>query len=286
MQRLNRLNQTLCTLVGASTLLLAGCGGSSGGDTSDPDISALGSGSLRVKSPVVTTQAEVTVENSTELAETAARGIKKVVLDDINQQKVPFSQSTASGLALAYCDPGSADLVQSADKSELQQVLTMKACVIDGNTLDGDVLITSSADFNSLNFYFFTTTVKSENGDIYELTGSDITCDARKVDATSCTYAADWTENGEAYRVEDALLSGNLTRGFRVSGKVYDTQNGYVEVQTSRDLTFNCPQSNPGSGALSFSGAGGSSGSVSFDSCIGFTVIVDGVAKTVNWADL
>lgn len=284
---MNVLKHSILAVMAGSALVLAGCGGSdSGGGAKDPNASSLGSGSDRVKSPVITTQAVVTVDNASELAVAAARGIKKTVLDDLNQQKIPFAQSSATGLVLDYCETGSAELVASADNSILQQVLSLRSCVVEGNTAQGDVLITNAPDFTSINFYFFETSVTDAAGEAYVLTGTDITCNGVDTKTPACNFGADWSEGGESYRTENGSLSGSLATGFNVGVRVFDTKNGYVDVQTNSAVTFNCANLNPGSGGATFAGANNTSGLVSFDSCDSLTVTLDGVATTHNWADL
>lgn len=279
------LSQSILVVLTGSLTLLGGCGGSSSDNNSPSETSALGSGSLRVKSPVIETQAVVTADNTTALALAAARGIKKVVLDDLNQQKVPFSQS-ASGLDLTYCESGTAKILPSADNSILSQVLSFNSCLISGSTINGNALLTSSADSEKLTFYFFDMTVADASGQAYSLAGSEIVCSGLSGAVPSCTYGADWTEGGEAYRMEEATLIGNMATGYLVSVKVYDTKNGFIDVKTNAFVTFNCSNQNPNSGGATFTGAQNTSGTVNFDSCSSLTVMVNGVATTVNWADL
>ncbi|MCP5207991.1 MAG: hypothetical protein H7A01_12350 [Hahellaceae bacterium] len=284
---MNVLKHSVLAVMTGSALFLAGCGGSdSDGAAKDPNASSFGSGSDRVKSPVITTQAVVTVDNASELAVAAARGIKKVVLDDLNQKKIPFAQSTATGITLNYCETGSAELIASADNSILQQVLSLNSCVVEGVNAQGDVLLTSSPDFTSMNFYFFETSLTDASGEVYVLTGTDITCNGVNTQTPSCAFGADWSEGGESYRTENGSLSGSLAAGFNVSVRVFDTKNGYVDVQTNTAVTFNCSNLNPGSGGASFTGANNTSGLVSFDSCDSLTVTLNGVATSYNWADL
>jgi hypothetical protein len=279
--------QSILAIVAGSALFLAGCGGSdSSNSPADPNASSYGTGTDRVKSPVITTQAVVTVDNASELAVTAARGIKKVVLDDLSQQKIPFARSTATGFVLDYCETGSAELVASADNSILQQVLSLRSCVVEGTTVQGDVLMTSSPDFTSMNFYFFDTTVTDMSGEAYILTGTDITCNGVNTKSPTCNFGADWSEGGESYRTENGSLTGSIATGFNVAVRVFDTKNGYVDVQTNTAVTFNCSNLNPGSGGATFTGANNVSGLVSFDSCDSLTVTLDGVATSYNWADL
>lgn len=66
---MNVLKHSVLAVMTGSALFLAGCGGSdSDGAAKDPNASSFGSGSDRVTSPVITTQAVVTVDNASELA--------------------------------------------------------------------------------------------------------------------------------------------------------------------------------------------------------------------------
>jgi hypothetical protein len=106
-----------------------------------------------------------------------------------------------------------------------------------------------------------------------------VSCDAQY----NCSYSEDFTgSDGRTYRVEDSSVSGTNASGYNVSATVYDEDYGYIDISAS-GLTFNCSNGFPGTGTISITGGGGSSASVTFNSCTSYTVTINGVGSNYTW---
>jgi hypothetical protein len=230
-----------------------------------------------------------------------------------NQQVV-----SAVDISAYFCESGTADLTTSQDG--LSTTTSYNQCSFSGLTFDGSFSTSSSADYLTTSYQYNNFKVSYANGEYYLMSGSGstqisadydrsvttfsaftytdwtgesyslsdtvITCTGLTTENSVCSYDADWSEGGSSYRIESATVAGDSGSGYEVNVKVYDTTNGYVEVDTTVKVTFNCSNGNPGSGAANFMGADSSSGTVNFDSCTGFTVTVDGVGTTYSWSDI
>lgn len=111
------------------------------------------------------------------------------------------------------------------------------------------------------------------NGETYTFSGTQ-----------SCTFNTDtWEEtcadiytgaDGEVYQIADATVTGDSTNGYYVNATFYHPEFGSIEITTTNPVTI-CTIGHPGSGTISFTGSGGSSGSVTFTDCDNYTVAYD-----------
>lgn len=286
MKPVNRSN--MITMLAASVLgssfLLGGCGSSNSSDDSPAEVSDFGSGSDRIQLPVKNVRAAITDVNKEELVELAVRGVKKIIQDDQSQKKVPFAQS-ATGLSLSdFCSSGTANLQASADQIITDQVLTADMCVIDDFAIDGNALLTSANDYQTLTFYFFDMTVTDPEGVLHSLAGTEVSCADIESLNPSCTLESYWTDNGENYRVVGEV-SGSDSAGYDARVTVYDNINGYISVTTDSQIRLECEDSSPSSGAIQLI-AENATATVTFDSCGSGTLVLNGVATTISWSDL
>lgn len=244
-------------------------------------------------------------------------------VDKVVNVALEIVKATTSASGITYdglCEAGSLDYTFSNDGTSFSYIANN--CVIGGETMNGSmtysfsdanyqnytityndfsfsdaygsystngtVRSTYSADGDSYSIsYDDFSTYDSSTGETYSLTGTTYTCTGLTTGNYNCAYADDWTDSsGETYRFESAVVSGDENSGYDVEMVVYDTENGYVSVDTTSSIFYNCSDGSPSAGGITITGAEGTEGSISFDSCTSFTVMVDGVAQTFNWSEI
>lgn len=106
------------------------------------------------------------------------------------------------------------------------------------------------------------------NGETYTM-NSTFTCDTS---FTNCTMSSDYTgSDGSTYRMSDVSVSGSDSAGYSVDASFCHPSYGCVTIITTSPITFNCENDMPDSGAISYTGANGSSGTISFDNCTSYS---------------
>jgi hypothetical protein len=157
------------------------------------------------------------------------------------------------------------------------------------SVMDGGLYTQLSPDFDSSisiynNFYF-----EDSYGDRYFWEYAEIQCTGLNSSSGGvCSFdEADFIDpfTGETYYVENEEVM-KTDAGYEVSARVYDTDNGYVEVETVAALFLdnNCSMGNFSSGEIRFTG-NGSTATLTFLSCDQFQLTVDGESSVHNWID-
>lgn len=124
---------------------------------------------------------------------------------------------------------------------------------------------------------FSNLTMSVEGGDTYTFNAST-TCDAF---GSNCTVDFEGSD-GTTYRTGNMSVSGSDVSGYSVSGTFYHPTYGSVTLSTTTPMSFNCTGPQPDTGELAFSGDGGTSGSILFQGCSGYTFCYsDGVSPEV-----
>lgn len=142
-----------------------------------------------------------------------------------------------------------------------------------------------SEDYDEVVTYYEYMVVTDWTGETWTLYDNLEICTGMNSYEPVCTFEDTWEEEGEAYRIEEAAVVGDDQSGFDVEAKIYDDENGFIEIDTTASVTANCSNKKLGSGSALFEGAEGSTGQITFDSCDSFTVTVDGVAQTYRWGE-
>lgn len=263
-----------------STCLIA-CGGSSGGSSSEDGVF---SGN--------TSEASLTADNQQDLAEATALGSAQAVSGDSlptaalaaagnSETLLRLTEKTimmntlpvaAEDVSQGVCTQGGSATVNSGQTTT---VITYNQCDTGFGVFSGKATLTSASDGSfSISYRNFTITVDGET----ETLNATVSCDAQ----ANCSIVSDFTAaNGKTYRVENSVVSGNSSSGYSIQARVYEPQHGYVNFSAT-NVTFNCSNGYPGAGSLSFVSAS-QTVTVSFDSCNGYTLTIDGVATSYTW---
>jgi len=277
-------------LIILSSFSLISCGGGGGGDDDSSSGGTTYSG--------ITTEATVDADNADNLAIAATGGTGSAIASDAAPRPSPVmsflldhSSQLAKSASIAnrtanepipnVCNPGSADITYNSDFTEF--VIIYDDCTLSNVTetiiADGRVEFTEFTDGSTLFRYInFTVTY---NGETYTL-NQTIECDA----SYNCNFYSDYTgPDGRTYRVEGATVSSTGTDSYSVSATVYDPDYGYITINAN--VTYGgCAGGVPISGSITYTGASGSSGSVTFNDCDSFTVDDGTTATTYYWADI
>jgi len=101
----------------------------------------------------------------------------------------------------------------------------------------------------------------------------------------SCTASTDFTgSDARTYRVQNFEIYGSSSFGYYVSGRVYDPDNGYIDISTTTGITFNCPNGVPGTGIITLTDHSANTATIHFDSCTQYTVsVVGGLSNQYDW---
>jgi hypothetical protein len=112
------------------------------------------------------------------------------------------------------------------------------------------------------------------NGETYSYSGTQ-TCSGN-YDTFEETCADLYTgSDGKVYQIADADFYGDNTNGYYVTVTFSHPTYGSVDISTTDPITFNCSNGWPDSGTISFTGASGSSGTITFNDCTGYTITYD-----------
>ncbi|WP_087461911.1 DUF4214 domain-containing protein [Oleiphilus messinensis] len=154
--------------------------------------------------------------------------------------------------------------------------------------MDGLIYLYYSDDFNDSIMIYEGLSFADSTGDEYYIEYAEITCtNINNVDLTHCDFdEAEFVDSftGETYYIEDDEVV-QTGAGWEASATVYDTEWGYIVVETIEDLVLNCSNGSIGGGKITFEGAEGSTGTVELVSCDEFIVTINGQSTTYNWSD-
>ncbi|NOZ52179.1 MAG: hypothetical protein GXP08_03385 [Gammaproteobacteria bacterium] len=283
---------TLPILLGISVTLW-GCGGDGGGGNS--------------ASPTYTgaiDTAKISASNAEVLGITATEAVQQSVTSTTAKNSVPFGLSiSASPALLQIIRDTSASIVSNAKARHLPIGMAIHpdefgpnycggSATISDEIIDGDNF-SATITYNNICYddgeneriimngtlsYFITETAFSITFSNFSITvdgitetiNATVTCGE---DLTSiCSFSTDYVgKDGVTYRVSDFDVNGDATSGYSVNATFFHPDYGSVEIQTTSPVTFNCPAERPDSGAISFTGSSGTSGSMSFNSCETYT---------------
>ncbi len=280
-----KYKMSLPVVIFSSVLLISCGGGSSGG------------GGTGVTYGGATSEAKVDTSNADKLAVAAAGGASEAVASDnapiprpspAASSLLDLSSKTLRSLFLAnrtantpvanVCSSGSVDATNNADNS--QMTFTYNNCTMTGSgiVVNGTAVFTQNSDGSFILRYNNFTMVYM--GETYNL-NTTIECDA----SYNCSYLSDFSGlDGRTYRVDVDSVYSTGSSSYSINATVYDPDYGYVVINA--DVTYgSCTGGVPSSGSITYTGSGGSTGSVEFNSCDSFTVTVEGVGTTYSWSD-
>lgn len=148
--------------------------------------------------------------------------------------------------------------------------------------MNGAITFSSTATTLSISYTNFSVSFDSESFTI----NSSVLCnlDINGDPVLPCSISSNYVgSTGLTYRIDDFTVSGDLTFGFDVDVTFYHPTHGSVDITTTSSILFECTGPQPSSGAIDHTGAGGTSGSITFDSCTDYTYCYDlGGGPTCN----
>ncbi|MDJ0834765.1 MAG: hypothetical protein QNJ69_14680 [Gammaproteobacteria bacterium] len=276
-----------------SSIALVSCGGgSSSGGGSGGGLSYDGN----------TSQATVDDVNSGELAIAATGAVGSAVggqyaplrpspadasLLAISQQMgqvVPTSNRTANqtvDFTADFCDQGSAiaNVSDGSNTANIQFTDCQSSLGLESITMNGSLILTAGTD-GSYTAVYQNFRITS-GGETYTLNAT-ATCDANFI----CTIVSDFAgPDGRVYRIENFSVFATGSNSYNVTATVYDPDNGYVSI--TANVTYgDCAGGVPVSGSITFTGSGGSFGTVTFNDCASFTVTDASSTTDYQWADI
>lgn len=295
------ISKIVAPIIIVSSLVLASCGGSSGGSDSDADEGIIYTG---LKSP-----ATVGAGNAEALAIASTGGANQAIAADTANNANPISprgsainlnlvsiiagqlelmaatESRTAQQPLPICDTGFADLDQNIDGTE-GTILFTNCLVTGGNgaSVSGTVTFIatiSGATLTSLNMRFisFRVTYQGET-QIIDMT---VSCGGGPL---VCTLFSDYFGvDGRVYRVVITVVTNTAGTSFDVDATVYDPDHGYVTIDASVNYN-NCPGGVPETGNITITGDAATTASVVFNDCDGFTVTHMGVPTDYFWVNI
>ena len=266
-------------------MALTSCGGSSS-DSKDDSAAVVNADNADELSVAATVGARAAIDQ--DKAPTAFKPSPQASVILKLSEKLARDMSTANRTANqtieGVCSSGSVDSQSNSDGTQF--TITYNNCTIAGGlelgssvTANGTLRYTQNSD-GSFHFAYenFTITYLGETTTINMV----VDCDSDG----NCTYVSDFDGlDGRTYRVEGATVSTTNGYTYTVSATVYDPDYGSITI--SANITYgSCAAGVPESGSITYTGSGGSSGSVVYNGCDSFTVTVDGVSTEYMWADI
>ena len=286
---------TLRGLLGVFVILLMGCGGS-GGDNENT-----GNGSGGIVYSGATSPASVSNSNAADLGVGTTDAISQAVeSNSADVSGLPFGASISDTTILAqrvvnvslqamvvqqelalpagitlgsgsfpsgtgYCG-GSVTVPDSwltggASETSSGVITYNNLCMDSGFSGFGSMIINGVATISGGVTTYSDLTVSFEDGTL-------LTCNASDCEM-SAVYAG---PDGVVYRVADVGVVGDSTSGYSVDASYCHGTHGCLTVMTDSPIVFSCSNGRPESGSISFSSTGGSSGSITFNSCTSYTV--------------
>ena len=265
-------------------LVLSACGG--GGGNSGPSPATITSNNAKDIAVASTNTASNSKSSSilNIFGKTSAPDTQLIVSNIIAKNIAQIQQATEN---LGMCSSGTGDMEFSETTAA---TITFNNCTITG-TESNPVILTGTAYYSSadngntivLRYVNFTINF---DGDISTINAS-ISCSGINAGTISCSYNLDFTgSDGRHYIVGSITVSGDPYTGLTVSATVTDPNHGVFSMNTTTPVTFNCATPNehiPDSGSITFTGTGGSTGSVTYNNCTSYTVTFNDIPTIYNW---
>jgi|GEM_PF-2413194 len=289
-----------CSIALCSVALVS-CGGGGGGSSSNNGpISSGYTGS--------TNQASVDDDNQRVVSKASQESIKRLAtrFEDLpdfpltliepskTQGVLAASTKALSGpvasrkLSVDCSDGGSADIDFPGVDGPLSEVpvdgsgaFQFNNCTIDNESTDGELRF-SWTGFSDQPVSFSTYSLRFDlvlrTDDEFETFNTEVTCNNS---INNCTFSEDFeSDSNIGYRAENIAILSNNTGGYNVSGRVYETSNGYVDI-VATDIRLNCPNGNISSGNVLVTDATNSEVmSISFGNCDNYIVVFNNVANS------
>lgn len=268
-----------------SSMFIISCSSSSSSD--DDDGGGGGGGTGGTDATV-----EITDANAAKLVTVATEGSKQAVSGNVAPTGLRAKSLDPVAVVTSFpCSQfgfgGTGNVITDFDDAQTMFTITYECTQFNG-------VVSSSFSPDILNWTSYTTTWDdfqvSGQGFADQTLDGEVTC--TRPDSTSqnitCNYAYAGIDglDGGTYTVSNVSVSGSNFSGYSISGTASDPDTGAVTF-TSSGLTFNnCTYGVPNSGSMTINGTNGTQMTVTFDSCDSFTVTIDDVATTYNWADL
>jgi len=250
-----------------------------------------------------TSPATITAENSKDLAVAATSAVKTAVDNEDTTTFLPktgtssfdvleFSKQIAQrsfateDISSYFCQPGGTAI---AEGSETSGSITLTNCDVGSGfesvVLNGTMSFSSNSSGTSFTASFNLSI--TENGVTETISGSASCTVDQSSGAENCTYNINTTGiDGRTYNVSDVSVSGSSFSGYTVSGSVNDPDHGAITINTTTPITFGgCPGGAPDGGEMTFNSQNVTA-TVTFNADCTFTVTLDGVPTTYNWADI
>lgn len=304
-----RYTQTILALILSAPLFLSGCGGGGG---NGGGLSYTGNTSV----------AAISADNIQKIAKTATEGATQSISEYTASESNPFSlaiissnfpsneiNTTVSQIIKKVQDQGS-NLVTAItiDASDFvgdpyycggSMTLPDNPSATSGSmtfnnfcydfvgqmTMNGSITFSETATTLSVSYVNFTVTFEGQSFTI----NSSMSCTLDEFGwPITCTISSYFTgSDGSVYRIDNFSVYGDSISGFDVDATVFDPTYGSVTITTTSPILFGCSGPQPSSGAISFAGSGGTSGSIIFDSCTSYTYTYDlgagPVSNTGTW---
>jgi len=282
--------KSLYFLLLLASLGLAACGGGGSDDDKEPGGYNGATGA-----------ANLSAGNGDDLTLAAVSGVRAALADSSLPSVLSISSRRAAGIdwpSLAartanepvndLCSSGTADVTSSTDDDGTVTVIyQFDNCTItkygETATIDGRVVtVTNPGGSFSLTF---------ENVTVSGIWGSEtyvyyaMACEAE----AGCRRTIEVQGvDGRVYRVEYGDTVYVLGGSSEVTGDltVYHPDYGSVNVSIDNPLLFDCAAGMPSGGSLTLTDGNGDTATVTFNDCDSFTVTIDGVSETYQWADL
>lgn len=273
--------------------LLSACGG--GGDSTPAAVVPTYSG-LTTAAGITATNAEVLSTTATDASEEAIAqntakaanpfGIEiSAANSDINPLIIQIANQIAAhaqanlnlptGITISATDLGNyfcGGSVTTPDNfganNTLNGTITLSnVCYNDGGlygqiTINGTLSFTQTVDSMSIRFINFSVT---GNG-LSETINMTVACTS-----TLCSISADFEgSDGKTYRIADLTVTGTNTGPYSISATFYHPDYGYATI-VGTGIVYACPNGYPSAGTINISGASGSTASITFTSCDGYS---------------
>lgn len=308
-----RFTQATLTLILSSSLFLQGCSG--GGSDS-------GGGSEAVTYNGNTAAAIISPENAEEIGIATTEGGTQAISEDAANESNPFALAfVSSGPSSDDINSTIAQIINSvhAQTNNLAIAVTVGAADFSADpyycggsitvpdninatsgkltfnnfcydflgpiTMNGSIKFTKTATLLSISYTNFRVTFEGESFTI----NSSASCNLDTLGfVTTCSISSSYTgSDGLVYRIDNFSVNGDPTFGFDIDATFYHPTHGSVTVTTTSSIMLECTGTQPSSGSISYTGAGGTSGSVAFDSCTNYTYCYDlgggPVCNTGTW---
>ncbi len=256
-------------------LLLSGCGGGSGGGSTD-------------------SRTEITSANAQELAISATSAMARSVDgDSFNPYGARSAAKTMARLAAnPTVDTSFCGTIEAGSTGSLTTLVSVNsvsltfACV--NPTLSGVFAMQFLPSFD--NWTSLTATFNNFTDGSDTLNGS---FQCSRPNSTSLDIACSYSFSGLAgidggsFSISGTAITGNNFSGYNGSVTITDNDLGSITI-TANNIIFDdsCSFEVPVSGTLTLAGSNGSTATVTYNDCNSATVLVDGSSILVTWTDV